>query len=178
MRGTVGVTRSCDFAILIILPPARISIPVEAQILLHMKLVLGRKEKLLFIQIGHAILDSLQPNWLNIPTTQTRALHESFGDITALFFVLSELGNLDKLLVQSKCDLSYETFISRLAEQFGEAVTGSPHLRTFCNHFKMDEVEDEEHELSQVLFAFDPINSGRSFRVSYMMSWKIYLPML
>ena len=41
-------------------------------------------------ETGHAVLDGLKPNWLlasNPP--QTGALHEAFGDLTAIFLALS-----------------------------------------------------------------------------------------
>ena len=74
-------------------------------------------------ETGHAILDALKPGWLlasNPP--QTGGLHESFGDLTAIFLALNQLDQCEALIAQTKADLHAKNFLSDLAEQFGLAL--------------------------------------------------------
>ena len=71
-------------------------------------------------ETGHAVLDGLKPNWLlsgNPP--QTGALHEAFGDLTAIFFTLSQLDQVEAVIAQTKANLHNKTFLADLAEEFG-----------------------------------------------------------
>ena len=46
-------------------------------------------------ETGHAVLDGLRPNWLLASAPpQTGGLHESFGDLTAIFLALSSTTRL------------------------------------------------------------------------------------
>lgn len=74
-------------------------------------------------ETGHAILDGLKPGWLaagNPP--QTGGLHESFGDLTALFLACTQLDQVDEAIAQTKANLHNKNFLSALAEQFGAAL--------------------------------------------------------
>ena len=52
-------------------------------------------------------------------SAQTGALHESFGDITAIFLSLSQLDEVEAIIAQTKGNLHDKNFLSDLAEQFG-----------------------------------------------------------
>jgi hypothetical protein len=102
-------------------------------------------------ETGHAVLDGLKPNWLlsNNPP-QTGALHESFGDLTAIFLALSQLDQVEAVIAQTKANLHNKTFLADLAEQFGLALGLPMGLRNADNDLKLSHVGNEVHALSQV----------------------------
>src|SRR5437867_945863 len=52
-------------------------------------------------ECGHAILDGLKPGWLSAGNPpQTGGLHESFGDMTAIFLALSQLDQCEAIIAQ------------------------------------------------------------------------------
>jgi hypothetical protein len=102
-------------------------------------------------ETGHAILDGLKPGWLgfgNLP--QTGALHESFGDLTALFLALSQLDQVEAFIALTKANLHAKNFLAALAEQFGAALGQSVGLRNADNDLKLSQVSNQVHALSQV----------------------------
>jgi hypothetical protein len=102
-------------------------------------------------ETGHAILDGLKPQWiLGGQSPQTGGLHESFGDLTAVCLALSQLDQVEAVIAQTKANLHDKTFLSDLAEQFG-LVLGRPNgLRNADNDFKLSQVGNEVHAISQV----------------------------
>ncbi len=102
-------------------------------------------------ETGHAVLDGLQPRWLafgNPP--QTGGLHESFGDLTAIFLALSQLDQVEAVIAQTKANLHDKTFLADLAEQFGLALGRPNGLRNADNDLKLSQVGTEVHAISQV----------------------------
>ena len=102
-------------------------------------------------ETGHAILDGLKPRWLaagNPP--QTGGLHESFGDLIAIFLALSQLDQVEAAIAQTKSNLHDKTFLSDLAEVFGLALGRPNGLRNADNDLKLSEVGTEVHAISQV----------------------------
>ena len=102
-------------------------------------------------ETGHAILDALKPGWLlasNPP--QTGGLHESFGDLTAIFLALNQLDQCEALIAQTKADLHAKNFLSDLAEQFGLALGRPNGLRNADNNLRLSEAGTEVHAISQV----------------------------
>lgn len=106
-------------------------------------------------ETGHAVLDALRPGYW--PTEswhpQTRALHESFGDLTAIFTMLAQLDQCEAIVAESKGNLHEKTFFSAVGEQFGAAGFNRQHgLRNASEDFKLSEVSGSgPHKLSQVL---------------------------
>jgi hypothetical protein len=102
-------------------------------------------------ETGHAILDGLKPNWIlaNSPP-QTGGLHESFGDLTAIFLALSQLDQVEAVITQTKANLHDKTFLSDLAEQFGLALGRPNGLRNADNDLKLSDAGTEVHAISQV----------------------------
>jgi hypothetical protein len=102
-------------------------------------------------ETGHAVLDALKPQWLlsNNPP-QTGGLHESFGDLTAIFLTLSQLDQCEAFIAQTKANLHAKTFLSDMAEEFGLALGRPNGLRNADNDFKLSEVGTEVHAISQV----------------------------
>ncbi|WP_317202039.1 hypothetical protein [Janthinobacterium sp.] len=102
-------------------------------------------------ETGHAVLDGLKPQWLlssNPP--QTGGLHESFGDLTAIFLALSQLDQVEAVITQTKSNLHDKNFLADLAEQFGLALGRPNGLRNADNDFKLSETGNEVHAISQV----------------------------
>ncbi len=102
-------------------------------------------------ETGHAILDGLKPGWLNAGAPpQTGGLHESFGDLTAIFLALSQLDQVEAIIAVTKANLHAKNFLSDLAEQFGLALGRPNGLRNADNDLKLSEVGTEVHAISQV----------------------------
>lgn len=102
-------------------------------------------------EVGHAALDSLKPEFLSRSWhPQTGGLHESFGDLTAIFTMLAQMDVCEAIVVESKADLHTKTFFPTLAEQFGEAFGRPMGLRNADNDLKMSGVSTEVHDISRV----------------------------
>ncbi len=102
-------------------------------------------------ECGHAVLDALKPGWLaggNPP--QTGGLHESFGDITALFLACSQLDQVEAAIALTKANLHNRNFLAAMAEQFGSALGFPQGLRNADNDLKLSQVSNEVHAISQV----------------------------
>ena len=100
---------------------------------------------------GHAILDGLKPGWLGTSNPpQTGGLHESFGDLAAMFLALSQLDQAEALIAITRADLHARTFLAALAEQFGAALGRSTSLTNVDNDIKLSQVSNEVHAISQV----------------------------
>jgi hypothetical protein len=103
-------------------------------------------------EFGHAVLDGLRPYYFESILTETGAFHEFMGDLTALLMAFRNNAFRKKIVEQSKGDLADATLLTSLAEQFGEAVTDQPYLRTALNSIKMSEAANaNSHTMSQVL---------------------------
>jgi hypothetical protein len=93
-------------------------------------------------ETGHAILDGLRPYYSQDTSLQTMAFHEFVADLTA---IMSSLLNNElrwEVAEESGGDLSQDTIISALAEEFGRYATGRPHLRSAQNQLAIADVED------------------------------------
>jgi hypothetical protein len=102
-------------------------------------------------EVGHAALDSLKPGFLsNSWHPQTGGLHESFGDLTAIFTMLAQMDVCESIVVESKADLHAKTFFPALAEQFGQALGRDMGLRNADNDLKLSEVSTQVHDISRV----------------------------
>jgi hypothetical protein len=100
-------------------------------------------------EAGHAYLDALKPSWWGYDG-QTGAFHESFGDLTSILLMLSQLDVCDTIIAETKGDLHSESFFNNLADEFGVALGRQGGLRNADNDLKLSEVENEVHDLSQV----------------------------
>ncbi len=102
-------------------------------------------------EVGHAALDSLKPGYLsNSWHPQTGGLHESFGDLTAIFTMLAQMDVCEAIIVESKADLHSKSFFPVLAEQFGEALGRPMGLRNADNDLKLSDVTTQVHDISRV----------------------------
>ena len=101
-------------------------------------------------ETGHAVLDGLKPNWIASSNPQTGGLHESFGDLSAIFLALSQLDQVEAVIAQTKGNLHDKTFLADLAEQFGLALGRPNGLRNADNDLTLSQVGTEVHAISQV----------------------------
>lgn len=101
-------------------------------------------------ETGHAVLDGIKPDWNTSSSPYTNALHESFGDLTAIFGILDDFEMCETIIAFSKGDLHTRSFLDSVAEQFGTAIGLSIGLRNADVDFSLDQVNTECHELSQV----------------------------
>lgn len=102
-------------------------------------------------ETGHAVLDGLKPGWLgwgNPP--QTGGLHESFGDLSAIFLALSQLDQVEALIAMTKANLHLKNFLAKVAEEFGAALGRPMGLRNADNNLKLSEVSNQVHDISKV----------------------------
>lgn len=102
-------------------------------------------------ETGHAILDGLKPGWLGFGNPpQTGGLHESFGDLSALFLALSQLDQVEAFIAMTRANLHAKNFLAALAEQFGGALGQTMGLRNADNDLRLSQVSNEVHAISQV----------------------------
>ncbi|MFF5019926.1 hypothetical protein [Streptomyces sp. NPDC001165] len=93
-------------------------------------------------ETGHAILDALRPRLFNAASAETAALHEAFGDISALLTSIQLEPLRIAVLAETQSDLELSSRVSRMAEQLGAAIRqGHPNavdpdcLRNLSNSF-------------------------------------------
>jgi hypothetical protein len=104
-------------------------------------------------EFGHAVLDGIQPYFMESVVPQTAAFHEFMGDLTAILIALRNTDFRQRLLVETRGTLRGDTTLSRIAERFGEEVEGKPYLRSAVNKMTMKDVVHDQrpHFVSQVL---------------------------
>lgn len=104
-------------------------------------------------EFGHAVLDGIRPLYMEGILTETAAFHESIGDLTAILFALRNTPFRNHIINETGGDLSKESTLSGVAEQFGKHVEDRPYLRSARNTLKMSDVADDPrpHHMSQVL---------------------------
>ena len=85
----------------------------------------GESPDVLCHELGHAVLDALAPALWNAATIEAAALHESFGDISAMLSALELESVRTTVIAETAGRLSRSSRISRLAEQLGWAIRQS-----------------------------------------------------
>lgn len=73
-------------------------------------------------ELGHAILDAINPQLWNTASQEIAAFHESFGDMSALLCSLQLPSFCQSILSDTGGHLFLNSRLSRIAEQFGIAV--------------------------------------------------------
>jgi hypothetical protein len=104
-------------------------------------------------EFGHAVLDGLRPYFYETVGSQAAAFHEFIGDLTAILMAFRNNAFRARVLKESNGDLSTDNLLTGLAEQFGEAVSGTPYLRSALNKETMEKLAGtfEPHALSEVM---------------------------
>jgi len=102
-------------------------------------------------ETAHAVLDGLKPRWLLADAPpQTGGLHESFGDLSAIFLALAQLDQCEAVVAQTKARLHDKTFLAIIAEQFGAAIGMGAGLRNADNDLRLSQAGTQVHAISQV----------------------------
>jgi hypothetical protein len=106
-------------------------------------------------EFGHAVLDGIRPLFIEAVTPETAAFHEFVGDLTAILIALRNTPFRQRLIAETKGDLSKESTLSKVAEQFGNEVQDKPYLRSARNPRTMTDVARDQrpHFMSEVLTA-------------------------
>lgn len=73
-------------------------------------------------ELGHAILDAYRPQTWNAMSIEVSSLHEAFGDFMSIINLLSHDEAISFVLNQNKGNLKMSNIVSKVAEQFGEAI--------------------------------------------------------
>ncbi len=81
----------------------------------------GESPDILCHELGHAVLDSVRPELWDAASTEVAALHESFGDISAILSTL-QLQSMRTDLLAETGGKYRSSRVSRLAEQLGWAL--------------------------------------------------------
>lgn len=104
-------------------------------------------------EFAHAVLDGMRPLFNESGTPQTGAFHEFTGDLAAILLTLRNGTSRRQLAKASGGKIEDATTLSSLAEEFGNATSGRPYLRSAVNKLTMTDLaaETEPHELSQVM---------------------------
>jgi len=97
---------------------------------------------------GHAILFVLVPNFIKDENVLTSALHESFGDITTIFFNLENDSNRKVFMRETGGDLHQPSYLSNLAEPLAEDLNEEGLRKTMG--YKLSENENRPHPISQI----------------------------
>ena len=77
----------------------------------------------------HAILDGVHRRYIDATHPDTRAFHEAFADIVALFQHFSFPEVLRHQIAQTRGDLKRQNILGQLAQQFGKAIGSYGSLR-------------------------------------------------
>ncbi len=101
-------------------------------------------------EAGHSILDIFHPEYFDNSTALLGGFHESFGDMTAIFTALNQLDQCEALYADTKGDLTKQSFITELAEQFGTGIGTDTGLRNLQDTVTIATVDNEVHALSRV----------------------------
>jgi hypothetical protein len=104
-------------------------------------------------ETGHAILDGLRPHYLQVTSMQTRAFHEFVADLTAIMSAMRNNELRWAVAAQTEGDLSKDTLISSLGEEFGTYALHRPYLRSALKQVTTGELEGNQnpYDWSQVL---------------------------
>jgi hypothetical protein len=104
-------------------------------------------------EFGHAVLDGIRPLFIEAVSPETAAFHEFAGDLTAILIALRNTAFRHELIEATGGDMSKESTLSNVAEQFGKHVKNQPYLRSARNKLTMADVAGDQrpHYMSQVL---------------------------
>ena len=75
-------------------------------------------------ELGHAILDSMRPDFWSVQALEIWSFHEAFSDIVAMFNLMNYDKAILATLMQTSGDLKKSNVISRLAEEVGLMIRG------------------------------------------------------
>jgi hypothetical protein len=73
-------------------------------------------------EVGHAVLDAVRPELWDMMSVEAAAIHESFGDLSAIFVGLQLPSLARSVLAETGGRLYRSSRVSRIAEQFGRGI--------------------------------------------------------
>jgi hypothetical protein len=101
-------------------------------------------------EAGHSILDILHPEYFDNGSVMLGAFHEAYGDMTAMFVILADMKLCNTLYTHTRGDLSLKSFLTDMAEDFGNGIGSSTGLRNLLEPVTMQTAGTEVHALSRV----------------------------
>lgn len=103
-------------------------------------------------ELGHAVLDNFRPLFVYSSEFDTYALHESIGDLLALFSALQHKAVVRRLFQDSGGDLRKASLITQMGEEFGVGFQGGgfPFLRSTLDVIRYNAAPKEAHARSVV----------------------------
>jgi hypothetical protein len=104
-------------------------------------------------EFGHAVLDGIRPYFIEAILPETAAFHEFVGDLTSILVAFRNNNFRKAIGIETSGNLSADSALSNIAEEFGKAVNNRPYLRSARNKETMTTVGDDQrpHHMSQVL---------------------------
>ncbi|MEL7424162.1 MAG: serine protease [Bacteroidota bacterium] len=97
-------------------------------------------------EFGHAILDGIRPYYIEGYDVQTGAFHEFIGDFSAILILFRNSPFRHKLAEETAGNLDQKTYLSSIAEQFGDTVKDRPNLRTATSELTIPDLDKPENE--------------------------------
>ncbi|AMV24432.1 hypothetical protein VT84_08545 [Gemmata sp. SH-PL17] len=73
-------------------------------------------------ELGHAVLDAVKPDLFDVASLEVGALHEAFGDMTAMLCALQIPSLREFVLAQTDGDLRLNSRLSQMARELGWAI--------------------------------------------------------
>jgi hypothetical protein len=116
-------------------------------------------------EFGHAVLDGIRPYYIEAISPETAAFHEFVGDLTALLVAFRNNKFRKEIGIETGGDLSVESALTNIADEFGKAVYDRPYLRSAKNDKTMAKLAGDQrpHHLSEVL-------TGAVFEILFKLS--------
>lgn len=126
-------------------------------------------------ELGHAVLDALQPQLFNVAFIEAAAFHESYGDMSAILTVL-QLQSMRMDVISSTGGKIYRNSrVSRLAEQLGFAIrqnfpdaVDSDSLRNAVNNFFYRDPQELPPRAPANLLSSEPHSFSRVFTAAFL----------
>ncbi len=136
-------------------------------------------------ELGHALLDSIRPDFWNFAVPEIAAMHESFGDIHGFTTTMKEEKLLVRALIETNGDLYKSNSISRLANEMGTALYRLPKdqtmpLRDASNNFKYVDMRSippggPPDMLTSEVHSFSRVFTGASYEIMIGIYLKIFI---
>jgi hypothetical protein len=101
-------------------------------------------------ETGHAILDGLKPQWEK-GTVETRGMAETFGDLTAMFVVTSQLDLCEIVLKENQGNFQESSILSLFGAGFGADGHAEAPIRNAINSVKYQDDYAFPYEYGEVL---------------------------
>ena len=112
-------------------------------------------------ELGHAILDSLRPDFWNMQSLEIWSFHEAFADVCAFINVTNNVNIIDRIFNETNGDLSKSNIATRIGEDLASSTSlNKKYLRDISKEFEyinpslINEnynLKKEPHDFSQII---------------------------